>query len=40
MKTVKPKKPQTTKTTKTAPLSVDLLRQVVGGLYAAEEQRK
>ena len=37
MKTIKPKKPQAPKTTK---LSVDLLRQVVGGALAAEEQRK
>jgi hypothetical protein len=40
MKTVKPNKPQTTKTTKAAPLSVDLLRQVVGGIYTKEEARK
>jgi len=37
MKNIKSNKPQTTKS---APLSVDLLRQVVGGQTAAEESRK
>ena len=37
MKNIKSKKPQTTKS---APLSVDLLRQIVGGQAPAEEQRK